>query len=393
MDDTEDIESIDDMMDSEPEEEEIPIDADDSIDIQVMPDGSEELSNSEDLPEDDETAALFQDGMSASADDAASDTEGNAASEDASDSISSDNESDTDSATDNSSDGSDSGDGASSDGYDSSDSSNGFEDEQYNQEDSYVPPQSKQPQKEPVYDEPKYEEPPYREPPLREQPSRYAPRPIPNDSILSLERQIQEVANSAQQANYAAHQAWRAAQFVADYAHQRDVPPPPPPQPAPQPVQQQEPKQEKTADDLMFQRAIDMLPSIVGAIEDRKTLAKFKPSLEMFKSLREMLEFLPPSKKKQFMTSKNRIMLDYIISRLSGKPGLYATVTALINSGLLQENPNITPSDKTGLELIWQVLNDIRELNTSMEDEYLKDALDTELLSLMEKIRTHEYGE
>ena len=139
-------------------------------------------------------------------------------------------------------------------------------------------------------------------------------------------------------------------------------------------------------DDLTLRRAINMLPSIIAAIEDRSLLYRFRPFLSMFKTLREMLEYLPPAQRREFMTSRNRLLLDYVISKLSGKPGLYATTKALVRSGLIHENPENKASEKDGIELVKEVLADLRKLSEGLEDDTLKEVLNKEADSLEEKI-------
>ena len=141
-------------------------------------------------------------------------------------------------------------------------------------------------------------------------------------------------------------------------------------------------KETPKVDDLTLRRAIDMLPSIIAAIEDRSLIYRFRAFLSMFKTLREMLDYLPPEQRQEFMTSRNRLLLDYVISKLSGKPGLYATTKALLRSGLIHENPNVKASEKEGIELVKDVLVDLRNLTDSLEDKTLKDALLKEADSL-----------
>ena len=131
-------------------------------------------------------------------------------------------------------------------------------------------------------------------------------------------------------------------------------------------------------DDLTLRRAIDMLPSIIAAIEDRSVIYRFRSFLSMFKTLREMLEYLPTEQRHEFMTSRNRLLLDYVISKLSGKPGLFATTKALLRSGLIHENPENKPSEKEGIELVKEVLGNLRELSGHLEDETLRVVLNNE---------------
>ncbi len=145
-------------------------------------------------------------------------------------------------------------------------------------------------------------------------------------------------------------------------------------------------KEAPKLDDVTLRRAIDMLPSIIAAIEDRSVIYRFRAFLSMFKTLREMLEYLPPEQRREFMTSRNRLLLDYVISKLSGKPGLYATTKALLRSGLIHENPENKPSEKEGIELVKEVLADLRELSEGLEDETLREVLNAEADSLEKNI-------
>ncbi len=142
---------------------------------------------------------------------------------------------------------------------------------------------------------------------------------------------------------------------------------------------------EESKEELALRRAIDMLPTIAASVEDRSLTYRYREYLELFKTLRNMLEFLPPSQQKEFMMSKNRVMLDFIISKLSGKAGLFATSKALIRSGLLHENENARGQDLEGIPLAREVLEHLRQLGTKLDDDYLRDALDTEALKVLEK--------
>lgn len=145
-------------------------------------------------------------------------------------------------------------------------------------------------------------------------------------------------------------------------------------------------KKELSPEELMMKRAIDMLPDIVSGLEDRATFFKFKNYLEMFKTLRKMIDFLPDLEKQEFMSSKNRLLLDYVISKLSGKPGLYATSKALHKSGIIHDNPALKGSDNEGIDLVKEVLENLRRLSGNLEDETLRIALNREGDELREKL-------
>ena len=132
------------------------------------------------------------------------------------------------------------------------------------------------------------------------------------------------------------------------------------------------------ADSSLLEHAIEMLPTIVAAIENQNMLKKFLPSLELFKKLREMLSYLPEESRKEFFTSRNRLMLDFIIAKLSGTPGLFETARALRSSGLIKISSDIKPSESEGVQLAAEVFSNLRELSSHLEDETLREALDRE---------------
>lgn len=242
-------------------------------------------------------------------------------------------------------------------------------------------------------------------------------------ALETMREQMEKLSDIAAKADYAARQAWIAAEKAADSAQaasvavekpdssENDVPEPEEPEAANEENEfmneDEEPeldteesdfstdisddgqdKGNKPMDDfdtdsLMMRRAIDMLPDIVAAIEDRHTLRTFRTSLEMFKKLREMLEYLPAEQKEQFLTSKNRILLDYVIAKLSGQPGLFATAKALIRSGIIHENDSLRASEKNGVELAKEVVSYLRTLGAHLEDATLRTALDNEAQNLL----------
>ena len=148
----------------------------------------------------------------------------------------------------------------------------------------------------------------------------------------------------------------------------------------------EKPADELTPEELMMKRAIDMLPDIVRGLEDRAMFFRFKNYLEMFKSLRKMLEYLPDTKREEFLSSENRILLDYIISKLAGRPGLYATVQGLFNSGIIHENSALKGSDNNGVELTKEVFANLRRLSDCLDDETLRIALNSKSDELLRKL-------
>ncbi len=219
------------------------------------------------------------------------------------------------------------------------------------------------------------------------------PENEPSDTLPSdIEEKLEEAKRTLEKANYAAEQAWMAAQQAADSAQLLDA--------AKVSIEEEMPLDEEIvpADEIDVEEesllpqdviaAADMLPSIISQLEDPEAFGQFKLQLEMFKKLRELLDYLPVSKRDAFLSSETRLLLDYIILRLSGTPGLYATVNALLDTGvlpsangnLLQENA--MPAEKTEKQLLSEGIEVIKKLTEAIKDDGLRSAMMEKLMKL-----------
>ena len=81
----------------------------------------------------------------------------------------------------------------------------------------------------------------------------------------------------------------------------------------------------------------DMLKTIERILSDDDAASSNADKIEMFKKLRLLCDYLPETEKDTFQSCRNRMLIDYIISKLSGKPGLLITAQSLIKSGILGE--------------------------------------------------------
>ncbi len=206
-----------------------------------------------------------------------------------------------------------------------------------------------------------------------------------------LDGQLKEAQDILDKANYAAEKAWNAAQTAADTAQELED------RKQAESWQESAPETEISEDlpdeipedftgEYSLSEAAKVLPPIVKALAGEKDLEKFARQLKMFKKLREMLEFLPPTQKAEFLSSKTRLLLDYIIAKLSGTPGLYSAAKALINAGA------ITPADAkvelpdSELELTKTVIADAVQLIPSLQDANLRKVLMQSADELMEKL-------
>ena len=84
-------------------------------------------------------------------------------------------------------------------------------------------------------------------------------------------------------------------------------------------------RDEKTTMDLVS----DALQNAVNAPVKKN----FRDAADMFKTLRNLSSSLPPVQKDAFFNSLNKLKLDYVIERLSGKPGLLSAASAIRKTG------------------------------------------------------------
>lgn len=105
--------------------------------------------------------------------------------------------------------------------------------------------------------------------------------------------------------------------------------------------------EEKLADaNPLISSAARLLPGVMAMLEQKKKLDEYKETLLLFRSIRDLAKALPEEQLHVFMSSKIRMQLEYIISKLSGKPGLIATVDALHEAIAKAEGKEIVPKEK-----------------------------------------------
>lgn len=137
-----------------------------------------------------------------------------------------------------------------------------------------------------------------------------------------------------------------------------------------------------------------MLPGITKILED-DDLAKMNASeLELFKKFLTFRDFMPEEEKEAFDSGKIRMLLEYIIAKMSGKPGLLKTVQSLIKSGLLGDDFNLSDADfadeELSNELIKKVLHIMISLSEDLEDKGLSQSLKNCAEAVLEKIALEE---
>ncbi|MGP1369399.1 MAG: tetratricopeptide repeat protein [Treponema sp.] len=207
----------------------------------------------------------------------------------------------------------------------------------------------------------------------------------------------EETAANAEKAVNAAEKAWNAAQKAADSAQAADA--------AQKYISEitenlndeagagnAEEDNSSTSDssyDEFMEQVSKMLPIISRILENKDDAKKYEREIALFKRLRAMGDILPEEKKYDFLCSHARLLLDYLIARLSGKPGLLITSKALrktdVMHGMLDE---VSPEDEKlyGRELILKVFADLQRLLPYLPDDNLSKALMNESETLIDRI-------
>ena len=171
----------------------------------------------------------------------------------------------------------------------------------------------------------------------------------------------------------------------------------------------QELKVQSALDDDVLQTAIehlnqdepinndeDMLSKIQKILSDPVKEKEHEGEIELFKKLRILSDSLPESEKNSFKTCKMRVLMEYLISKMSGKPGLLLTTESLLKSGVLgpEYESQLFNSDPAPVSdsLVVDVLLTMKELAGGLEDKELFNSLVINIDSLLEKIELHEHG-
>ncbi len=161
-----------------------------------------------------------------------------------------------------------------------------------------------------------------------------------------------------------------------------------PPAPVEEPIVPAE--KEPDEDEESFVTADDMLDKIGRILNDDDLKKNCSAELELFKKLRTLTAFLPDKDKNSFDCCRMRMVIEYIIQKMSGKPGLLITAESLIKSGVLGEEYNRQLEDcceeELSNDLVRHVIADMKKLAQGLEDEELKNALCVSADGILEQI-------
>ena len=142
--------------------------------------------------------------------------------------------------------------------------------------------------------------------------------------------------------------------------------------------------------DEYFITADDMVDKIGRILNDDELAKNHAAELELFKKLRVLSSFLPEKEKNSFDCCRMRMVIEYIIQKMSGKPGLLITAESLIKSGVLGEEYNRQLEDcceeELSNDLIRHVITDMKKLAQGLEDKDLCNMLCISADGILEQI-------
>ena len=139
------------------------------------------------------------------------------------------------------------------------------------------------------------------------------------------------------------------------------------------------------------------LPVVEKVLEDEDKAAVNAPKIEMFKKLISLSDYLPEEEKENFLVGKQRMQMEYLISKMSGKPGLLKTSQSLRKAGVLNvvnstDTANATESEENGISnhTIKKVISTMKKLSLDLQDKNLAKALCNSADNVLEKIELED---
>ena len=134
----------------------------------------------------------------------------------------------------------------------------------------------------------------------------------------------------------------------------------------------------------------EMLKKIEAILSDDDLALKYTKEISLLKHLKVLCEYLPDDEKISFASGRIRMLIDYLLSKMSGRPGLLLTTQSLLKSGVLGEEYRVQLiSDceaELNNEMIRRVLVYMKKLSESLEDFGLSAALRACADGALEKI-------
>lgn len=144
----------------------------------------------------------------------------------------------------------------------------------------------------------------------------------------------------------------------------------------------------------------NLLPAIEKIIADDDLASENAEKVDLFKKLLSMSEYLPEDEKEDFLSGKPRMQMEYLVAKLSGKPGLLKTAKSLIKSGVLGEEYSLLEERSLSENQIYDngisnsvirsVIKTMERLSLNLDDKYLSRALCVFADNVLEQIEIQE---
>ena len=158
-------------------------------------------------------------------------------------------------------------------------------------------------------------------------------------------------------------------------------------------VEATEPIEAEADADSLLSSAKELLPTIEKVIEDDEEAVVNAPQIDMFRKLLSLSEYLPDDEKEKFRSGKQRMQMEYLISKMSGKPGLLKTSQSLRKAGVLGEvDDNLWAGESGNVsnQEIKDVIGIMKKLSASLDDKNLAKALCSSADNVLEKIELED---
>ena len=154
-------------------------------------------------------------------------------------------------------------------------------------------------------------------------------------------------------------------------------------------IEKQEELEEVENSDAVANRNSAIYSTIYNLLNDKNLAEKYSSEIGLFEKLYSMKDYLPDDKKEEFMKSETRLLLEFLINNLSGKPGIFAISETLRKSGMYAgEYSEITPESQSlsGKELVYKVFGYIKDLINDIEDKNLAESMQNYIDKLLTKL-------
>lgn len=154
-------------------------------------------------------------------------------------------------------------------------------------------------------------------------------------------------------------------------------------------IEEQEELEEAENSDAEANKNSAIYSTIYNLLNDKNLAEKYSAEIGLFEKLYSMKDYLPDDKKEEFMKSETRLLLEFLINNLSGKPGIFAISETLRKSGMFAgEYSEITPESQSlsGKELVYKVFGYIKDLINDIEDKNLAESMQNYIDKLLTKL-------